>query len=380
MRIPFNKIYFTGKETEYISKALEMASLVGDGHFNDKVVDLLEERLEGASVLTTTSGTHALELAMLLIDIKPGDEVILPSFTFTSTANAIMLFGGVPVFVDINPSTLSIEAGEIEKKIGKKTRAIMPVHYGGIGCQMDSIMELAKKNNLYVVEDAAQVVGSKYLDKPLGTWGHIGCYSFHGTKNFISGEGGAISINIKEPSIVERAEIIRQKGTNRNKFLKGEVDKYSWVDIGSSYVPSDILMAILYSQLLEMDLIISKREVIVRNYMEKLQPLVDKGKIISMTNIPEKFKSNYHNFYMILKDERTRDRLIRALKESHIQSYIHYVPLHSSPMGLSLGYKPSDLPITEKTGETLLRLPFYTDMTLEESDYVVEKLYKFFNI
>lgn len=375
MKIPFNKIFFTGKEINYISEAIKMTSVIGDGYFNNKVADFLENRLEVPKVLTTTSGTHALELAMLLIDIKPGDEIILPSFTFTSTANAILLFKGRPIFVDINPATLSIESKEIEKKISEKTKAIMPVHYGGIGCEMDSIMELAHKHNLFVIEDAAQAVGAKYLDKPLGTWGHIGCYSFHGTKNFISGEGGAISINNNNPQLIERAEIIRQKGTNRNKFLKGEIDKYSWVDIGSSYVPSDILMAVLYAQLAAMDEIILKREIIVNHYIKRLQPLIGRGSLISMTNIPEGFKSNYHNFYIVLRDEQSRDNLINQLKIHGIQSYIHYLPLHSSPMGRILGYSPSDLPITEQIGATLLRLPLYTDMTIEECDFVIEKLY-----
>lgn len=374
MEIPFNKIHLTGNELEYIKHALEMGSVSGDGYFNSKVIKLLENRLKGTKVFTTTSGTHSLELAMLLIGIKPGDEVIMPSYTFTSTANAVMLYGGVPVFVDINENTLSMDVGEVEKKISNKTKAIIPVHYGGIGCKMDGIMKLATKHNLYVVEDAAQALGSSYLDKPLGTWGHIGCYSFHSTKNYISGEGGALSINTNDPKLKERAEIIRQKGTNRNKFLKGEVDKYSWVDIGSSYAPADVLMAMLYSQLLELDEIILKREKLVQSYTYHLQGFVDRGVISSMTNIPEGFYSNYHNFYILLNNEKTRDYIMENLKENNIHAYIHFVPLHSSPMGASLGYNPIDLPITERVGNTLLRLPLYTDMNQEEINYVIEKL------
>jgi dTDP-4-amino-4,6-dideoxygalactose transaminase len=376
MKIPFNKIYFTGNEIEYITQALKMGSISGDGYFNNKVITLLEKRLMDTKVFTTTSGTHSLELAMLLIDIKPGDEVIMPSYTFTSTANAVMLYGGVPVFVDIYENSLSIDVEEVEKNINDRTKAIIPVHYGGIGCEMDGIMKLAEKHNLYVVEDAAQALGSKYLDKSLGTWGHIGCYSFHSTKNYISGEGGALSINIKDSKLIERAEIIRQKGTNRNRFLKGEIDKYSWVDIGSSYAPSDVLMAMLYSQLLDMDEIILKREKLVKTYIYHLQKFVDTGIITSMTNIPKDYKSNYHNFYIILNNEKTRDYIMDSLKENNIQAYIHFVPLHSSPMGASLGYNPLDLPITERVGNTLLRLPLYTDMKQEEIDYVIERLCK----
>ncbi|MCR1898940.1 dTDP-4-amino-4,6-dideoxygalactose transaminase [Irregularibacter muris] len=376
MNIPFNKIHLTGHEVEYITKALEMGSVVGDGFFDKKVTRLLENRLKSIKILTTTSGTHALELAMMLINIKSGDEVIMPSYTFSSTANAVMLQGGIPVFVDIDENTLTMNLEEMEKKITENTKALLPVHYGGIGCPMDKIMHLAEKYNLYVIEDAAQVLGATYRGKPLGTWGHIGCYSFHGTKNYISGEGGALSINIKDPALLKRADFLRQKGTNRNQFIRGEVSRYTWIDVGSSYVPSDILMAMLYAQLQNIDEIIKKRKIIVEFYTHHLQQYIDKGIFLSMTNVPLDFQSNYHNFYILLKDKKTRDDVMSRLKENHIQSTIHFVPLHHSPMGLSLGYQTLDLPTTKKVGDTLLRLPLYTDMEKKELDYVVEKLHE----
>ncbi|WP_461205792.1 dTDP-4-amino-4,6-dideoxygalactose transaminase [Clostridium sp. DL1XJH146] len=371
MDIPFNKVHLTGKELGLIEEALNRGSVSGDGYFTSKVMSLLEDRFFISNILMTTSATHALDMAMMLIDLVPGDEVIMPSYTFPSTANSVMLRGATPVFAEILQNTLNIDPDDIERKITNKTKAIVPVHYGGIGCEMDRIMEIAKKHNLYVIEDAAQGVNSKYKNKFLGTWGHLACYSFHGTKNYISGEGGALVINTENKQLLERAEIIRQKGTNRNKFLRGEVDKYSWVDIGSSYTPSDILMAVLYGQLEELDGIKDKRRKIVSYYYENLYKYLEAGVIKGMTSMQEDEDLSYHLFYILLEDEKSRDKVIKRLKLCGIQAFTHFEPLHSSSMGESLGYSLGNLPITERVSKTILRLPLYTDMTAEEMKYVV---------
>lgn len=374
MNIPFNKLHLTGNEIMYMKQALDAGSISGDGYFNNKVCTLLEDRLKGSKIITTTSGTHALEMAMLLFDIKEGDEVIMPSYTFPSTANAVMLYGGTPIFVDIDKNTLTMDLEEVERKITEHTKVIMPVHYGGAGCQMDKIMNLSQKYNLHIVEDAAQALGTTYKGKPLGTWGHIGCFSFHATKNYVSGEGGALAINTKDNAILKRVEIIRQKGTNRNQFMRGEISQYTWVDIGSSYAPSDILMALLYPQLINIDNIIKKRKWITGEYIKHLKIYLDKKIICSMTSIPKDFESNYHNFYILLRNKKERKYIIDRLNEYNIQAYIHFVPLHNSPKGLTLGYKEGDLPKTEKVSNTLLRLPMYTDMNMKELNYILEKL------
>ena len=322
----------------------------------------------------TTSATHALEMAAILIDIRPGDEVIMPSFTFPSTANAIMLHGGIPVFAEIQENTLNIDPIDIKSKITNKTKAILPVHYGGISCDMDKIMDIATKNNLFVIEDAAQAVNSKYKNKFLGTIGHIGCYSFHGTKNYVSGEGGAIAINSNNTDLIKRAEIIRQKGTNRNEFLRGEVDKYSWVDIGSSYTPSDILMAILYAQIQNLDEIKEKRKAISDYYNKSITKYIKRGIIEKSTFIPSECESNYHLFYLIFESEKIRDKVICKLREKEIYALTHFMPLHSSKKGIELGYNMGDLPITEKVSKCLLRLPMYTEMSVEEMHYVIVTL------
>lgn len=374
MNIPFNKIYLTGNELELVEEALNMRSVSGDGYFTSKVTLLLEERFSISKVLMTTSASHALDMAMMLIDLQPYDEVIMPSYTFPSTANAVMLRGAIPVFAEILPNTLNIDPDDIERKITNKTKAIVPVHYGGIGCEMDRIIKIAREHNLYVIEDAAQGVNSKYKNKFLGTWGHLACYSFHGTKNYISGEGGALVINTDNKQLLERAEIIRQKGTNRNKFLRGEVDKYSWVDIGSSYTPSDILMAVLYGQLQELDVIKDKRRKIVSYYYENLYKYLDSDLIKGMTIVQENEDLSYHLFYILLENELIRDKVSKRLKECGIQAITHFEPLHSSIMGESLGYSLGDLPITERVSKTLLRLPLYTEMTAQEIEYVVHHL------
>lgn len=374
MNIPFNKIYLTGNELKLMEKAISIESVSGDGYFTSKVSSLLEEAFSIPKVLMTTSATHALDMAMMLIGLGPEDEVIMPSFTFPSTANSVMLRGAIPVFAEILPNSLNIDPDDIERKITKNTKAIIPVHYGGVGCEMDRIINIAEEYKLYIVEDAAQGVNSKYRDRFLGTLGHLACYSFHGTKNYISGEGGALAINSKNEELIERAEVIRQKGTNRNKFLKGKVDKYSWVDIGSSYTPSDILMAVLYGQLQQMDVIKEKRRRIVDFYIENLCRQLDTGLIKGMTSLHENRDSNHHLFYILLQDEDLRDTVINRLKELGVHTATHFEPLHTSLMGQSLGYTQGDFPITERVGKTLLRLPLYTNMTIEEANYVVQRL------
>ena len=371
MKIPFNKTYYEGRELSYIEDAMKRGSISGDGYYTKLVTSFLERKFIADKILMTTSGTHALEMAAILIDIRPGDEVIMPSFTFPSTANAIMLRGGVPIFAEIEESTLNIDPIDIKNKITDRTKAILPVHYGGVSCNMKKIMEIATENNLFVIEDAAQAVNSKYKNKFLGTIGHIGCYSFHGTKSYVSGEGGAIAINSNNTQLIKRAESIRQKGTNRNEFLRGEVDKYSWVDIGSSYVPSDILMAMLYAQIQNLDEIKTKRKVINDYYNKSITKYIQSGIIKKSTYIPSECESNYHLFYLIFESKNIRDKVIFSLRESEIYAFTHFMPLHASKKGRSLGYNIGDLPITEKVSKCLLRLPMCTGMSVEEMNYVI---------
>ncbi len=374
MKIPFNKIYYEGRELSYIEDAMKRESISGDGYYTKLVTSFLEEKFIADKILMTTSGTHALEMAAILIDIKPGDEVIMPSFTFPSTANAIMLRGGVPVFAEIEENTLNIDPIDIKNKITYRTRAILPVHYGGVSCNMDKIMGIATENNLFVIEDAAQAVNSKYKNKFLGTIGHIGCYSFHGTKSYVSGEGGAIVINSNNAKFIKRAESIRQKGTNRNEFLRGEVDKYSWVDIGSSYVPADVLMAMLYAQIQNLDEIKAKRKVINDYYSKSITKYIQRGIIENSTYIPSECESNYHLFYLIFQSESIRDKVICRLRERDVYAFTHFMPLHCSKKGRSLGYNIGDLPITEKVSNCLLRLPMYSEMSVEGMNYVINTL------
>lgn len=373
MKIPYNKIYFSGNEVQYISDAVARRHLSGDGHYTKLVASYIEEKFKINKCFLTTSATHALEMACMLIDLHEGDEVIMPSFTFPSTANAVMLRGAKPVFAEIDESTLNIDIEDMEKKITENTRAIMPVHYGGVGCKMDRIMDVAEKYGLFVIEDAAQGVNAIYKDKYLGSWGHFGCYSFHDTKNYTSGEGGALLINVENEEICKRAEIIRQKGTNRTSYMRGEVENYRWVDIGSSYLPSDILMALLYSQLNNMDYITGLRKKIFDYYCKRLGKYVDKG-MIKISNIPLGCCSNYHLFYILFHDGETRDFVLHELNKRGIMAVIHFMPLHSSPMGIKLGYKEGDLTITERVGKGLLRLPMYIDMTENEMNYVADNL------
>ena len=374
-KIPFNKPSFVGHELDYISQAVLSEKISGDGTFTNKCHSLLEKKINAKKVLLTTSCTHALELASILLDLKQDDEIIVPSYTFVSTVNAFMLRGAKPVFVDIRPDTKNIDENKIEEKITKKTKAIFPVHYAGVSCNMDKIVSIVKKYNLFIVEDAAQGVNAKYKDQFLGTVGTFGCYSFHETKNFICGEGGALVIN--DEKFIERAEIIREKGTNRSKFFRGEVDKYTWVDIGSSYLPSDILAAFLFAQLENIDKLTLSRKRIYKRYFNAFADLVEE-KRIEIPYVPSDCLSNHHMFYILLKNENERDDFIKYLNSFSITSVFHYVPLHTSSMGLKLGYKLGDLPITENVSERLVRLPFYNDMTEEEQEYVISKVRTFF--
>ncbi|NUU97595.1 dTDP-4-amino-4,6-dideoxygalactose transaminase [Marinitoga sp. 1138] len=370
--INFNKVYYDQKEFKYIKDCIASSKISGDGKYTHKVQEFLERKFKAKKILLTTSASTALDMASILINIKPGDEVILPSYTFVSTANSILLRGAKPIFVDIDKKTLNIDINKIEEKINSKTRALIPVHYAGISSDMDKILYLAKKYNLYIIEDAAQAVNAKYKNSFLGTIGNIGVYSFHETKNYTCGEGGAIILN--DESFIERAEIIREKGTNRSKFFRGEIDKYTWVDIGSSFLISDILSAFLLAQIEKMDYILEKRKCIYEKYYEGLKDLEERN-IITLPIIPEYNKSNYHMFFILLKNEEIRDNLMYKLKEKGIQALFHYIPLHISPMGKKLGYKEGDLPITEDVSKRILRLPFHLHLTDKEIEYIIKSIY-----
>ena len=316
-----------------------------------------------------------MDLAAILADVKDGDEVIVPSFTFSSTANAFVLRGARPVFVDCRSDTLNMDENLIEAAITERTRVIAPVHYAGVACDMDAIGGIAKKYRLIVIEDAAQGVNAKYKGRYLGTIGDIGAYSFHETKNIICGEGGAIVLN--RPHLLKRAEIVREKGTNRNQFYRGEVDKYTWVDMGSSLLPSDILAAFLYAQLENMDIITKKRKSIYHHYESRLSLLANRG-LMRLPTIPPECESNYHMFYIILNSLKERTELIQYLKTRSILAVFHYVPLHTSPKGIAMGYRPGMLPVTEDISERVLRLPMYYEMEGDDVDCVVEEISRFF--
>ena len=375
-KIPFNKPYIVGKELWNIAQAVQFGKLAGDGYFSRQCDRWFEERFHARKVLLTHSCTAALEMAAILCDISPGDEFIVPSYTFVSTVNAFVLRGGIPVFVDIRPDTMNLDETLIEQAITPKTKAIIPVHYAGVGCDMDAIMDIAKRHGLLVVEDAAQGVCSTYRGKYLGTIGRLGCYSFHETKNFISGEGGALVIN--DERFLERAEIIREKGTNRSEFFRGMVDKYTWVDIGSSYLPSEITAAFLYAQLEESDKITEKRLAIWNEYHRLLEPLEKAGRL-KRPVIPDGCTQNGHMYYILLKDVETRAKLIGHLQMRNIHPVFHYVPLHSAPKGIELCGKKYDLPVTEEYAERLLRLPCYYELPLEQIGMIVNHIQEFLN-
>ena len=373
--IPFNKPYIVGKELWNIARAVQMGKLAGDGYFTKECNRWLEEHFQAKKALLTHSCTAALEIAAILCDIKPGDEFIVPSYTFVSTVNAFVLRGGIPVFVDIRPDTLNIDETQIEAAITPKTKVIVPVHYAGVGCNMDVIMDIAERHNLLVVEDAAQGVCATWKSRYLGTIGHLGCYSFHETKNFISGEGGALVIN--DERFFERAEIIREKGTNRSQFFRGMVDKYTWVDIGSSYLPSEMIAAFLSAQLEESDRITEKRLAIWNQYHRLLEPLETAG-LIRRPVIPAECAHNGHMYYILLKDLATRTALIEYLKERDIHPVFHYVPLHSAPKGIELCGKKYDLPVTEEYADRLLRLPCFYDLTSDQIEDIAAHIRTFF--
>ncbi|MBQ9337625.1 MAG: dTDP-4-amino-4,6-dideoxygalactose transaminase [Lentisphaeria bacterium] len=376
MHIGFNKPFIVGQELWNIAQAVQGGHLAGDGYFTKQCNRWLEEHFGAKKVLLTHSCTAALEMAAILCDIKPGDEFIVPSYTFVSTVNAFVLRGGVPRFVDIRPDTMNIDERLIEAAITPKTKVIVPVHYAGVGCDMDAIMDIARRHNLLVVEDAAQGVCATYRGKYLGTIGHLGCYSFHETKNFISGEGGALVIN--DERFIERAEIIREKGTNRSQFFRGMVDKYTWVDIGSSYLPSDMIAAFLYAQLEESAKITAKRLHIWNTYDAGLRPLAEQGRIRGPF-CPEECTHNAHMYYILLKDLAERTRLIDFLKARDITPVFHYVPLHSAPKGVELCGKIS-LPVTEEYADRLLRLPCYYDLSDADLARVIDSIYEFFGV
>lgn len=374
--IPFNKPPVVGTEVEYMKQAMASGKLCGDGGFTKRCEEWMEKRFNCPKVQLTPSCTASLEMAAILIDIKPGDEVIMPSFTFVSTSNAFVLRGAKIVFVDIRPDTMNIDETKIEAAITDRTRAIVPVHYAGVACEMDTIMAIAKKHNLFVIEDAAQGVMSTYKGKALGTIGHIGCYSFHETKNYSSGgEGGATLINDK--ALINRAEVIREKGTNRSQFFRGQVDKYTWRDIGSSYLLSDLQAAYLWAQLEEADKINERRLLLWDRYYQALQLLVAAGRL-ELATVPEDLKHNAHMFYIKLKDVEERTEFNDYMKSHGILTVFHYVPLHTSPAGMEFGYFHGEDKYTSVESDRLVRLPMFYNMTDDEQQVVIERIKAFF--
>jgi dTDP-4-amino-4,6-dideoxygalactose transaminase len=370
--IPFNKPYMTGRELWYIAQAHTNGHLAGDGLFTKKCHAWLEARTGAHKALLTHSCTASLDMAAMLANIQPGDEVIMPSYTFVSTANAFVLRGGIPVFVDIRPDTLNVDETKIEAAITPRTKAIVPVHYAGVACEMDTIMSIAQRHRLLVIEDAAQAVMSAYKGKPLGTVGHLGAYSFHETKNIISGEGGALLVN--DDRFAERAEIIREKGTNRSQFFRGQIDKYTWVDIGSSYLPGEVIAAFLWAQMEEAQSITKKRLDIWHCYHEALAPLEAAGKLRRPV-IPEGCQHNAHMYYILLESLEKRTDVIAQLKEQGILAVFHYVPLHSSPAGKKYARSSGELRHTNNMADRLLRLPLWVGMD-EAQDRVIAQLLK----
>lgn len=373
--INFNEPPYMEKGIDYIRKAVENKKICGDGEYTKKCNAWLEEHTGTKKALLTTSCTHATELAAILSEIKPGDEVIMPAYTFVSTADAFVLRGAKAVFVDIRPDTMNIDEKLIEHAITDKTRAIVPVHYAGVSCEMDTILAIAKKYNLLVIEDAAQGVMSSYKGKALGTMGDYGCYSFHETKNYSMGEGGALLI--RDEKNVENAEIVREKGTNRSKFFRGQIDKYTWVEAGSSYLPSELNAAYLYAQLEEAEKINEKRLSIWNRYWDGLEKLSDEGKIVRPT-IPEGCVHNAHMFYLKARDLEERTALISYLKEQGIQAVFHYIPLHTAPAGQRYGVFVGEDRYTTAESEKLVRLPLYYNLALDQVDYIIDKVQAFY--
>lgn len=371
-RIPFNWPHMTGKELHYIEQAHGAGILAGDGPFTKRCHQWLEEHTGCNKALLTHSCTAALEMAALLLDIKPGDEVIMPSYTFVSTANAFVLRGGVPVFIDIREDTLNLDERLIESAITPKTRAIVPVHYAGVACEMDTIMSISKQHQLNVVEDAAQGVMATYKGRALGSIGNLGAYSFHETKNVISGEGGALLVNDADMAL--RAEIIREKGTDRSRFFRGEVDKYTWQEVGSSFLPGELIAAFLWAQLEEAERITNRRLAIWQRYHDLLEPLEERA-VLRRPTVPEHCRHNAHMYYVLLSPEIDRQKVLDEFRRNHIAAVFHYVPLHSSPAGQRYGRTHGSLEITNRLSERLLRLPLWVGLTDEQQDKVIQVLH-----
>lgn len=375
-RIPFNRPFIIGRELEYISRAVGSGHLAGDGAFTRKCQDWMEQRYGSGKVLLTHSCTASLEMAAILADIGPGDQVVMPSFTFVSTANAFAMRGATPLWCDIREDTLNLDETRLEEVITPGTRAIVPVHYAGVGCEMDNIMGVAEKHGLFVIEDAAQAVNASYKGRWLGAIGHFGCYSFHETKGMISGEGGALLVN--DPRFIERAEIVREKGTNRTSFFQGRIDKYTWVDYGSSYLPSELVAAFLFAQFEAAEAIHRKRLQTWNTYHEGLKPLEERG-VIRLPAVPEDCGHNGHMFYILLGSQEERQSLIEHLKALNIMAVFHYVPLHKTPMGMKLQPCVPSLPVTERISATLLRLPMFHELSGEQQQRVIDGVHGFFS-
>lgn len=369
--IPFNRPSFEGRETEYIAAAIAAGHISGDGTFSRRCHQFLESHLGVAKALLTTSCTHALEMAALLLDIKTGDEVILPSFNFVSAANAVVLRGARPVFVDVRHDTLNFDEAHFEELITGRTRAAVPVHYAGVGCEMDAIMDIANRRGVAIVEDNAHGLFGTYHGKQLGTFGVMAAQSFHETKNFSCGEGGALLIN--DERFIERAEVVREKGTNRSQFFRGQVDKYTWTDIGSSYLPSDLLAAVLLAQLEAQESIQSRRQKIWSRYHRELSEWA-RSSGVSLPIVPADREQSYHLFYMLMPSLQSRERLIAHLKDKGILSVFHYLPLHLSPMGRQFGGAVGQCPVTEKVSDQLVRLPFYNSLSESQQDRVIDAI------
>lgn len=366
--IPFNRVYTTQQELEYLAQAIASGQITGDGAFTKKCQTWLEQAFNSPKVLLTHSCTAALEMAVILADIQPGDEVIMPSYTFVSTANAVVLRGGVPVFVDIRPDTLNLDETLIEAAITSKTKAIMPIHYAGVSADMETIGALAKRYGLLIIADAAQGFGARYQDQPVGSWGDMAAFSFHATKNVVSGEGGALVIN--NPALIKRAEVIWEKGTNRSQFFRGEVDKYTWVDVGSSYLPSDLIAAFLWAQLEQSEDITHQRLKIWRRYHKAFAELELQRKV-SRPSIPANCEPNGHIYYLLVDSLETRTRVLADLKRQGVQGTFHYVPLHSAPAGLKYGRTQGELRVTEDISDRIVRLPLSVTLTAAEVDYII---------
>lgn len=374
IKVDFNRPVLVGRELEYVRQAIDNGHISGDGPFTKRCHAFFENELGVAKALLTTSCTHALEMSAILLDLEPGDEVILPDFTFVSTVNAFVLRGARPVFIDVRPDTLNLDESRLEGAITARTKAIVPVHYAGVGCEMDSIMEIAAPHKILVIEDNAHGLFGKYKGKYLGTFGSMASQSFHETKNFTSGEGGALLIN--DPALVERAEIIREKGTDRSRFFRGQVDKYTWVDIGSSYLPSDLLAAFLFAQLEQHKKIQTHRKQVWELYYAGLQDWASR-RDVQLPHIPDHCDQSYHMFYLLLPGLELRQRLISYLRERGVYTVFHYLPLHLSDMGRRFGGEPGDCPVTERVSDCLVRLPFHNALTTAEQEQVIDLLQRF---